>query len=188
MRLCYVVAGFALVSCCSFDDARAPAFAEPIESHAAQGFPDGVASDEIFADGLENGGISCETATVLEGDSVYTADTITAPNWVINVGPLPSDSNDVVYAFVAGPDVSGAISPTYADYSFTIYLLPSCSDSGAMPSPLAATATIGEGIDLAASGVVSGNTYYLLISGAPSVNPGQNGSLYFATPPSIGGP
>jgi hypothetical protein len=63
-----------------------------------------------------------------------------------------------------------------------MYLIPSCTDSGSEPQPIGATATIGRGIDLAVSGVISGNTYYLAITGPASGGAGANGTLNFTTP------
>jgi hypothetical protein len=100
-------------------------------------------------------------------------------------GPLFSPSNDVVYMFVAGPDVDGSIIPTASNFAFAMYLIPSCAESGSEPSPIGATATIGTGIDLLASGVISGNTYYLAVTGTASDGPGANGTLNFTTPFSI---
>lgn len=136
-------------------------------------------------DGQLNGGTSCETATALSDDLTYAADTVSAPNWMSSFGPLFSPSNDVVYEFVAGPDVSGSITPVGATYSFAMYLIPSCADSGPEPTPIGATATVGVGIDLAASGVISGNTYYLAVTGATFGGSSANGFVTFTTPAAL---
>jgi len=136
-------------------------------------------------EGNRNGGTSCDTALALGGDTTYSADTTTAPDWMNSFGPAISLSNDVVYMFVAGSDVAGAIIPTASNYAFAMYLIPSCEESGAQPTPIGATATIGRGIDLMAAGVTSGNTYYLAITGVPAMGPGANGTLNFTTPSSI---
>jgi hypothetical protein len=136
-------------------------------------------------DGQHNGGITCATATVLDGETTYAADTNPAPNWMVSFGPQPSLSHDVVYTFVAGPVVEGSITPTIADYSFAMYLIPDCNDLGTEPAPIGATATIGRGIDLAAAGVISGETYYLAITGVAAGGPSANGTLNFTTPFSL---
>lgn len=133
-------------------------------------------------DGQENGGTTCATATELGGGTTYTGDTTAAPNWMSSFGPLLSPSNDVVYMFVAGPDVEGSIIPTASTYTFAMYLIPSCAESGSEPQPIGATATIDRGIDLLASGVTSGNTYYLVITGTAIGGPGANGTVNFTTP------
>jgi hypothetical protein len=159
-----------------------------IDAVADTWLPTGAPSDLIFDngfDGQQNGGTSCAMAIVLAGGSTYTADTAAAPNWMSLFGPLFSPSNDVVYMFVAGPDVDGFITPTASNYTFAMYLIPSCAESGSEPSPIGATATIGRGIDLLASGVTSGNTYYLAITGTASGGGGANGTLNFTTPFSI---
>lgn len=150
-----------------------------------------AAEDLIFDadfDAGTNGGTSCDTASVLGGDSTYSADTLAAPNWISSFGPLLSPANDVIYVFVAGPDVEGAITPTVSNYSFAMYLIESCAAPGTEPQPIGATATLGHGIDLAAAGVVSGNTYYLAVTGSASGGAGANGFLNFTTPPSLGTP
>ena len=189
MQPCRVFVGSALVSfCLTFDDARAQVSTELSDGITAGSFPTGIATgsdsdllgDLIFDGGFEgqNGGTSCATATVLGDGLPYTADTAAAPNWMSSFGPLFSPSNDVVYTFVAGPDVSGFITPIASDYAFAMYLIPSC-ESGAEPLPIGATATIGTGIDLLASGVSSGNTYYLAVTGTASGGAGANGNLTF---------
>lgn len=149
------------------------------------------ASDLIFNadfDTQTNGGTTCATANALAGDMTYASDTTAAPNWMSAFGPLLSPSNDVVYVFVAGPDVLGSIVPTAANYDFAMYLIPSCAGPGSQPQPIGATATLGRGIDLASSGVISGNTYYLAITGSASGGPGANGIVTFTTPPSFAVP
>lgn len=148
-----------------------------------------VSGDLIFDadfDAQSNGGTSCATASPLTGDATFSANTTAAPNWISSYGPLLSPSNDVVFEFVAGPDVAGSITPTTSNYDFAIYLIPSCTGSGTQAQPIGASATLGRGIDLAASGVISGNTYYLAITGTASGGPGANGFLNFTTPPTLG--
>lgn len=218
MRSCRVFAGFVLAAmlCLTVDGADAQSiagsgndvvadsfpggletgvddglgFAEPAETRAGR-VADVALSNLIFNDdfdGQENGGTSCASASVLGGDTTYSADTTAAPNWIGSFGPLFSPSNDVIYRFVAGPDVEGSITPTGSNYTFAMYLIASCRDSGAEPAPIGASATIGRGIDLAASGVISGHTYYLAITGASSGGAGANGILNFTTPVSLGAP
>ena len=196
MNLCRVFVGTTLVSfCLTFDNAWAQV-SELSDGTTADSFATGVAtgpdgrllSDLIFNDGFDgengNGGTSCATATILGGGLTYTADTTTAPNWMNSFGPLFSPSDDVVYRFVAGPTVDGFITPISSDYQFAMYLIPSCA-SGTEPVPIGETGTIGIGIDLLASGVVSGNTYYLAVTGTAPGGPGANGTLNFTTPFSL---
>lgn len=208
MKPCRVIVGFALVSfCLTFDDARAQVITEfsdgitgvatgadgnhrlsEITGNRSGRITARAPSDLIFEDdfdGQKNGGTSCATAAILGGGATYTADTTAAPNWMSSFGPLLSPSNDVVYMFVAGPDVEGSITPTASHYEFAMYLIPGCADSGTEPPPIGATATIGRGIDLLASGVTSGNTYYLAITGTSSGGGGANGTLNFTTPFSL---
>lgn len=193
MKPCSVFVVSVLVSFCStFDDARAQVIDEVSDGNAAGSIPrinaTGAVSDLIFEadfEAQENGGTTCATATVLGGGATYSAVTTAAPNWMGSFGPLLSPSNDVVYVFVAGPDVEGSITPTGSDYQFAMYLIPSCTDSGSEPQPIGATATIGRGIDLAAAGVISGNTYYLAVTGPAAGGAGANGTLNFTTPFSI---
>jgi hypothetical protein len=140
--------------------------------------------DDDF-DGQRNGGTSCDTATALTDDMTFSADTTSAPNWIGALGPLFSPANDVIYKFVVGPDVAGAIVPTGSNYTFAMYLIDDCSASGTEPSPIGASATIGRGIDLAASGVTSGHTYYLVVTGVAAGGAGANGLLNFTTPVSL---
>jgi hypothetical protein len=96
-------------------------------------------------------------------------------------GPLVSPSNDVVYTLTAGANISGFLTPTASDYSFAMYLIPSCSPSGTEPVPIGATGTIGTGINV--SGVAPG-VYYLAVTGSAAGGAGANGHLTFV--PDIG--
>ena len=157
-------------------------------SYPDDGYVEATNGDLVFDsdfDGPTNGGTTCETAIGLDSRRTYTAETETTPNWMNPFGPLLSPSHDVVYTFVAGSDLSGSITPTVSNYSFAMYLIPSCNDLGAEPPPIGATATIGRGINLQDSGVISGNTYYLAITGAPAAGPTANGFVNFTTPPGL---
>jgi hypothetical protein len=189
MKPCRVRIGFALLSIClAVGSAHAQGIAgsgdDAVFFEAAAAATGDLILDDDF-DGQDNGGTSCATARVLTGDTTYAADTVSAPNWMGTFGPVASPSNDVVYMFVAGPNVSGSIIPTASNYPFAMYLIPDCSEAGSQPQPIGATATLGRGIDLAASGVTSGNTYYLAVTGVAAGGPGANGTLNFTTPVSL---
>jgi hypothetical protein len=194
MESCRVLASSGLVAfCLMFDGARAQVVARPGAEIAvaiadrmtiATASPADLVFDDDF-DGQKNGGTCCAAATPLAGGVTYGADTTAAPNWMTTFGPLFSPSNDVVYVFVAGPDVQGSIVPTASNYDFAMYLITSCVNSGGELPPIGATATLGHGIDLSAAGVISGDTYYLAITGTASGGPGANGTLNFTTPSSL---
>ena len=146
------------------------------------------ATDLIFNADFDrdtNGGTSCDSAIVLAGNMTYSSDTSAGTNWISSYGPLLSPSNDVVYTFVAGPNVEGSIVPSTSNYDFAMYLIADCASTGTQAQPIGATATLGRGIDLAAAGVISGNRYYLAVTGSASGGPGANGRLNFTTPASI---
>jgi hypothetical protein len=194
---CRVLMGSALASSClTLDGALAQSFEDtggalPAAASAGaenRAIDEATLSDLIFDadfEGERNGGTSCATANVLTGDTTFSADTTATSNWMSSFGPLLSPSNDVVYTFVAGPDVEGTIMPTVSNYTFAMYLIESCSEAGSEPQPIGATATLGRGIDLAASGVISGHTYWLAITGPASGGGGANGILNFTTPASV---
>jgi len=125
-------------------------------------------------------GSSCTQAIPMgvNNFTIYTADTTAATNWMTSFGPLVSPSHDLVYTFTPGPNVAGRITPISSNYAFALYLIPSCA-SGAEPVPIGATATIGVAIDVAAAGVISGNTYYLAVTGIAAGGPGANGTVMF---------
>lgn len=128
-------------------------------------------------------GSSCANAITMFLNVSYTADTTQATNWMSSFGPLVSPSQDLVYTFVVGPSITVAdmIFPQSADYSFAMYLIPSCNESGTEPVPIGATATIGRPIDL--FGVVSdGLQYYVAVTGIAAGGAGANGTLTFIVP------
>jgi hypothetical protein len=122
-------------------------------------------------------GLSCASAIPVSSYSSYTSDTTNASNWMTSFGPLVSPSNDVVYKFVAGSQPLDPITPTSSNYSFAMYLIPSCSESGTEPVPISATATINQSLSLQT--LTEGNTYYLAVTGTAAGGPGANGTLTF---------
>jgi hypothetical protein len=124
-------------------------------------------------------GSSCGNAIRLVSPSFLNVDTTAATNWMTVFGPLPSPSNDIVYTFTlpAGVTPTGSITPTAANYPFALYLVPGCSDLGAQPVPIGATATVGRAIDVTDAGVTGGNTYYLAVTGTAAGGPGANGTV-----------
>jgi hypothetical protein len=128
----------------------------------------------------QNGGTSCATATPFAiSGAQYNADTTTAPNWMGSFGPLVSPSNDVVYTFVAPENTSAfSITADKANYAFAIYLIPSCT-TGAEPTPIGATATIGSPIDNSdiTTPLIGGNRYYVAVTGTAAGGAGANGTV-----------
>jgi hypothetical protein len=129
----------------------------------------------------QNGGTSCAAATAIVSGSDYTADTTAAPNWMGSFGPLVSPSNDVVYSFVAPADSTGfRITPNASSYQFALYVIPSCA-TGAEPTPIGATSTVGTAITSASLSqpLVAGNTYYLAATGTAAGGATANGTTAF---------
>jgi hypothetical protein len=188
MKSCRVLASAALVTLgLMLDPAHAQsrdAELDAIANVTAVDVPGDLILDDSF-EGERNGATSCETATELSNDTTFGADTTIGVNWMHVFGPLLSPANDVVYTFTAGPDVDGFITPTFSNFPFAMYLLDGCMTSGTEAAPIGATATIGRAIDLAASGVVSGRTYYLAITGVSAFGTFAVGTLNFTTPPSL---
>ena len=125
----------------------------------------------------------CASAVTIDSNSTYTADTTGTTNWMTTFGPLVSPSNDTLYKFVAGAQPLGTITPTASNYTFAMYLLPSCSDTGSEASPIRSTGTIGLAMDLSQGTVPinAGTTYYLAVTGAASGGAGANGTVTFNT-------
>lgn len=127
----------------------------------------------------------CASATPLASNSQYTSDTTTTTNWMFTFGPLLSTANDQLYTFVAGPQPLGALTPDASNYTFAMYLIPSCSDAGGEPAPIRATATVGSAIVLGnppppgQPPIVEGQRYYLAVTGTAAT--GANGTLTFDT-------
>jgi hypothetical protein len=149
--------------------------------------PDSVTDidgDFIFGGGMEqmDGGTSCATATKLHSLSTYVSDTTDFPDWIFNIGPIPTPAHDTIYSFMPGPGATGKFTPVRADYDFLMYVIGSCNENGHEPSPLASTSTVGEPIDMEAAGLVMFQRYYLVITGLPSAGATANGAVRFTTP------
>jgi len=128
-------------------------------------------------------GANCASAITLASNTIYTADTTSTTNWMTSFGPLISPSNDQLYTFFLSSQPYTTITPTVSNYTFAMYVIPSCADSGTEPPPIRATGTLGVGIDLSAgSPPLTDNTrYYLAVTGAASGGAGANGTVTFST-------
>ena len=126
---------------------------------------------------------TCAAAVTLQTDSTYVSDTTTTTDWMLQFGPLSSGgSNDMLYTFIAGPPPAGDITPTASNYTFAMYLIDSCSDTGSEPTPIRSTATVGSPIFLGTGSpaIIQGNRYWLAVTGT-AASPG-NGTVAFNTP------
>jgi len=124
---------------------------------------------------------TCAAAVTIQSNSSYVSNTTGTTNWMTQFGPLVSGANDMLYTFVAGAQPLGTITPTSSDYTFAMYLIPSCSDTGSEPTPIRATATVGQAIDLGSGSpaITAGTQYWLAVTGA-AATPG-NGTVNFDT-------
>lgn len=130
-------------------------------------------------------GGSCAESIPLSSGATVNADTTGATNWMTSFGPLVSPSNDLSYTFTASnPAPTGSITPTASSYSFALYLIAACSDTGTEGTPIGATGTVGVGINLTTttSPIVAGAPYWVVVTGAAAGGPGANGTLTFTTP------
>jgi hypothetical protein len=128
---------------------------------------------------------NCASAVTIDSNSSYTSDTTGTTNWMTQFGPLASPSNDALYTFVAGAQPLGTITPTASNYTFAMYLIPTCSDTGSEPTPIRATSTVNTAITLGdppppgQPSIAAGATYYLAITGTAAA--GGVGTVDFVT-------
>jgi len=127
---------------------------------------------------------TCANAVTLASNSSYVSDTTTTTNWMFQFGPLASPSNDMLYTFVAGAQPLGTITPTASSYTFAMYLIASCSDTGSEPTPIRATSTVGSPITLddppppGQPSITVGARYYLAVTGTAAA--GGVGTVNFS--------
>lgn len=128
----------------------------------------------------------CASAVTIESNNSYVSDTTGTTDWMLQFGPLNSaGSNDMLYKFVAGAQPLGTITPTASNYTFAMYLIPSCSDGGVEPTPIRSTATVGAAITLGdppppgQPSIAAGSTYYLAVTGTAAA--GGTGTVNFDT-------
>jgi len=125
---------------------------------------------------------NCAAAVTIASNQSYVSDTTGTTDWMSQFGPLSSGgSNDMLYTFVAGAQPLGTITPTASSYTFAMYLIPSCSDTGSEPTPIRSTATVGGAIDLGSGSpaITAGTQYWLAVTGQAAA-PG-NGTVNFDT-------
>jgi hypothetical protein len=129
---------------------------------------------------------NCASAVTIDSNQSYVSDTTGTTDWMTQFGPLGSGgSNDMLYKFVAGAQPLGNITPTASSYTFAMYLITSCSDTGSEPSPIRSTSTVGNPIALGdppppnQPSIVAGSTYFLAVTGQ-AASPGA-GTVNFDT-------
>jgi hypothetical protein len=129
---------------------------------------------------------NCASAVPIASNTDYVSDTTGTTDWMHQFGPLGSGgSNDMLYSFVAGAQPLGTITPTASSYTFAMYLITSCSDTGTEPSPIRSTSTVGSAITLGdppppgQPSINAGSTYYLAVTGTAAA-PGS-GTVNFTT-------
>ena len=129
------------------------------------------------------GGSCGESVTLPPGAVGMTVDTTTTTNWIgLYGGSGSSPSNDFMTTFTTGATApTGSITPTAASYPFAMYLLSACTP-GTDASLLAATGTVGSGINLGAVPVFANTTYWVAFTGAPLAPATANGTVTFDTP------
>jgi len=125
---------------------------------------------------------TCAAAVTIASNNSYVSDTTGTTDWMSQFGPLSSGgSNDMLYTFVAGAQPLGTITADASSYTFAMYLIPSCSDTGSEPTPIRATASVGGVIDLGTGSpaITAGTQYWLAVTGT-AASPG-NGTVNFTT-------
>jgi len=129
---------------------------------------------------------NCASAVPISSNSSYVSDTTGTTDWMSQFGPLSSGgSNDMLYTFTAGAQPLGTITPTASSYTFAMYLIASCSDTGSEPTPIRSTATVGTAINLGdppppgQPSITAGTQYWLAVTGT-AASPG-NGTVNFDT-------
>jgi hypothetical protein len=132
-------------------------------------------------------GQSCATPEALVPGYQYGSNTQNDGNPILAVGAIPSPANDHIYSFTA-TDPDGFINVIWATYDFAVYLVSECTEP-TTPSPIAYVTGIAPAV-LAFSGLVVGQTYYVIVSGDPNAGTGPSAyggyGLYMPIP-SAGG-
>jgi hypothetical protein len=115
-------------------------------------------------------GMSCDEAVTILSNSTVNGDTCNggaANNPIGGFGPLPSPHNDYIYSFVAeGADAT--INVPAASYDYGVFLTTNCA--GTTAAPMQAVTGPGVGGSFPVSGLQDGTTYYIIVSGNPSVD------------------
>jgi len=125
-------------------------------------------------------GSSCANAMPISSNSQVNVDTTSSPNSVGALGGLPSPGNDKIYKFTA-QGASGDVQISNATYDFGVFLVPSCN-GGTTGSPIQAATGPATTGSFPVDGLTDGQTYYIIVSGNPSVNAPLSGSLTISTP------
>lgn len=108
---------------------------------------------------------TCASPITINSNSTVDGDTCGAANVIPSFGALPSPHNDVVYSFVAeGADAT--ISMPASNFNYGAFLLDACdTDGNAFPTQ---AITNPPGGSFQVSGLVDGQTYYIVVSGSPA--------------------
>lgn len=126
-------------------------------------------------------GDSCATPQTLIAGQQYDGDTSVDANPIDNIGGVfASPGNDHVYAFTASQS-SGFVDIISANYGFIVYLVAGCLGS-TTTAPIAYVSENAPTV-LGFSGLAVGQTYYLIVSGAPDADENAENGQYSLSMP-----
>lgn len=108
---------------------------------------------------------TCASPLPIQSDSSQNGDTCAAGNVIPSFGALPSPHNDIVYSFVA-QGANATITMPASDFNYGAFFLDACdTDGNAFPTQ---AITNPPGGSFPVSGLVDGQTYYIVVSGSPA--------------------
>lgn len=112
---------------------------------------------------------TCASPLDIGSPGAVSGDTSTAENTIAGFGPLPSPHNDIVYSFVA-EGANATITVSAASYDYGVVLIQTCA--GVSSAPIQASTGPGPGgaFTIATDSLVDGTTYYIVVTGNPSVD------------------
>jgi hypothetical protein len=129
--------------------------------------------------GNDDGGLSCASASELLPGRTYTGNTVNAQNFIAEIGGVfASPANDEIYALTAN-DLGGFLYIDSASYDFGVFLTDACQPQNEVFA--AVTGSAPAILDL--SGLTTGQTYYVIVSGDPNADASANGAYSLSTLP-----
>ncbi|HJU38108.1 MAG TPA: hypothetical protein VJ724_00950 [Tahibacter sp.] len=127
---------------------------------------------------------TCASPIPLPSSLTVTGDTCTATNSLSSYGSITSEQNEIVYSFIAGPDILPystillAVMGGFAGSSLNAFLLPTCNAS-TDPTDVG---TPGVPMTLQDAGLVQGQTYFIVVTADPTSLAASCGQFSMSAP------
>ncbi|MDN5924959.1 MAG: hypothetical protein L0H70_08170 [Xanthomonadales bacterium] len=129
---------------------------------------------------------TCASPYPLLADKTITLDTSTAANTLTMIGAVSSPGPDVVYSFVAAPNLAASSQLVIynANFNWAVFLTTSCAVSATIVQTVDGGGGVQSGnlpLNDGGNPLLSGQRYYVIVTGNPNLSTDLSGVISMTT-------